>query len=262
MFELKTGKTYQKIIKLLNEKKALTFLVIDPPNQSPEIAGKIAKVGEEAGIDAVTVGGSVGAQGEILDLTLKAIKEKTSLPTIIFPGNIATISQHADAIYFMSMMNSLDPYYITGAQTASSLPIKKIGLETIATSYIITEPGRAVGWVGRAHLIPRNMPYLAAATALAGEFMGSKLVILESGGGAETPAPPEMIKAVVDTISVPLIVAGGVRTEDFAYQTIKAGASIIHVGTALERANGDIQKAKPIFSGIVSGARKGAKERK
>src|SRR3989344_8126395 len=154
MFEQKTGKTYQKIIKLLNEKKALTFLVIDPPNQEPETAGKIAKAGEEAGIDAVTVGGSVGAQGEILDLTIKAIKANSSLPVIIFPGNIATISKHADAIYFMSMLNSLDPYYITGAQIASSLPLKKIGLETIPTSYIITEPGRAVGWVGRAHLIP------------------------------------------------------------------------------------------------------------
>ena len=262
MFEQKTGKTYQKIIRLLNEKKALTFLVIDPPNQEPEVSGKIAKAGEEAGIDAVTVGGSVGAQGEILDLTIKAIKANSSLPVIIFPGNIATISKHADAIYFMSMLNSLDPYYITGAQIASSLPLKKIGLETIPTSYIITEPGRAVGWVGRAHLIPRNMPYLAAATALAGEFMGSRLIILESGGGAESPAPPEMVKAVSETISIPLIVAGGVRTEEFAYQTMKAGASIIHVGTALEKANGDIQKAKQIFQGIVSGVKRGAKERK
>ncbi|MBN2127787.1 MAG: geranylgeranylglyceryl phosphate synthase family protein, partial [Candidatus Diapherotrites archaeon] len=180
---MREGKVYKKILMEAEQDKGNVFLVIDPPNQSPEVAGKTAKIAEEAGVSAIAVGGSVGAQGELLDKTILSIKDKSKLPVVLFPGNIATVSRHADAIYFMSLMNSLDPYYVSGAQIASAYPIKKIGIEVIPTSYIITEPGRAVGWVGRAHLIPRNLPYLAGATALAGEMMGSKLIILESGGG-------------------------------------------------------------------------------
>lgn len=262
MTNLCNGKVYKKILNLIEEKKGLTFLVIDPPNQSPETSGKLAKIAEESGVDAICVGGSVSAQGKLLDDSIMQAKENSSLPVILFPGNIASLSGEADAIYFMSMLNSLDPYYISGAQIASSMPVKKLGLEVIPTSYVIAEPGRAAGWVGRAQPVPRNLPYLAAITALAGQYMGSKLVILESGGGAPEPAPPEMITATKKLIDIPLIVAGGVRTPDFAYQTIKAGADAIHVGTALEKTNGDLQKAKKVFDSIVSAVKKGAKEKK
>ncbi|MFH1751917.1 MAG: geranylgeranylglyceryl/heptaprenylglyceryl phosphate synthase [archaeon] len=256
------GKTFQKVIKLIEEEGALTFLVVDPPNQSPETAGKLVRKAEENNVNAVTVGGSVGAQGKLLDDTITQIKENCSLPVILFPGNIASVSPLADATYFMSLLNSLDPYYISGAQTAVSYPIKKMGLEAIPTSYIVVEPGRAVGWVGRAKLIPRNLPYLASITALAGQYMGSHLVILESGGGAESPAPKEMVAHVRKTIDIPLIVAGGVRNPDYAFDTIKAGADIIHVGTALEKTQGDLNKAADVFQGITSAVKKGFKARK
>jgi len=259
---LNDGKVYKQILKLIAEKGGLTFIQFDPPKYSLEQAAEVAKAAERAGVDAFAVGGSVGAQGELLDRSIRALKENCSLPVIIFPGNIATISKYADAIYFMSMLNSLDPYYISGAQIASSFPIKSLGLEPIPTSYIIVEPGRAVGWVGRAQAIPRNIPYLAAATALGGQFMGSKLVILESGGGAESPAPPEMISLVKKTIDVPLIVAGGVRNPKFAYDTIKAGADIIHVGTALEKVNGDVPKAEKTLSDLTKAVAKAGKEKR
>ncbi len=151
-------KVLEFVQKRISEDGGLSFLVIDPPNQSPEVAGKLAKVAQEAGVDALCVGGSVGAQGELLDKTILEIKDKSSLDVILFPGNIASLSKHADAIYFMSMLNSLDPYYITGAQIASAWPVKKMGLEVIPTSYIVVEPGRAVGWVGRAQPVPRELP--------------------------------------------------------------------------------------------------------
>ena len=256
------GKIYNKILKLIDEKNGLVFLVLDPPEQTPEIAGKISKIAEETGWDAIAIGGSVGAQGTLLDQTITSVKENCSLPTILFPGNIATLSEKADAIYYMSMLNSLDPYYITGAQTSASFPVKQMGIEPIPTSYVIAEPGRAAGWVGKAMVIPRNLPYLAAATALAGQYMGSHLVILEAGGGAPSPAPPEMVSCVKKAIDIPLVVAGGVRTSEFAYETIKAGADVVHIGTALERTNGDLKKAETIFKDIAGAVKKGAKEKK
>lgn len=256
------GKTWSKVLSELESKKAMAFLVIDPPNQSVDTAAKLAKLAQETGFSAIAVGGSVGAQGDLLDQTIVRVKESSSLPVILFPGNIATLSRFADAVYFMSLLNSEDPYYISGAQTVASMPIKRMGLETIPTSYVIAEPGRAVGWVGRAKLIPRELPYLAAATALAGQMMGSHLVILESGGGAPSPAPPEMVAAVKKAIDIPLLVAGGVRTEQFAFDTVKAGADIVHVGSAIERTNGDLKQCREIMAGIVNGVKKGAKEKK
>ncbi|MFH1256321.1 MAG: geranylgeranylglyceryl/heptaprenylglyceryl phosphate synthase [Candidatus Diapherotrites archaeon] len=257
------GKVYKWIQKRIAEDGGLTFLQLDPPKFELKDIPALAKTAEENGLDAFAVGGSVGAQGELLDKTILALKENSSLPVILFPGNIATLSKHADAIYFMSMLNSLDPYWITGAQTASSLPIKKMGLEVIPTSYIIVEPGRAVGWIGRAKAIPRELPYLGAITALAGQFMGSKLIILESGGGAPSPAPEEMVKQTKKLVGIPLLVAGGVRNEKFAYDTIKAGADIIHVGTAIEDAAlGGKQKMAETFKKLTSAVKKAGKEKK
>lgn len=255
-------KTYKKILEAIASDGGLTFMQLDPPNYNLEMCGKIAKVAEENGLDAFAVGGSVGAQGKQLNDTIKLVKENSSLPVIIFPGNIATLSRHADALYFMSMLNSNDPYWITGAQIGSAFPIKQMGLEVIPTSYIIIAPGEAAGWMGRAQLIPRNKPYLAAATALAGQYMGSKIIILESGGGAPQPVSPEMVAATKKQIDIPLVVAGGVRTKEFAYETIKAGADIVHVGTALEQCNGDLAKIGKKFKEITSAVKKAGKEKK
>jgi len=258
----KFGKTYSKILGIIERDHGLTFLVVDPPNQPPETAGILGKLAEEAGIDAIAVGGSVGAQGRLLDDTICRIKDNCSLPVILFPGNIATLSPKADAVYFMSMLNSNDPYYISGAQIASASPVKKMGIEAIPTSYIVVEPGRAVGWVGRAKLIPRELPYLGAITALAGQYMGSLIAILESGGGSPTHAPLEMIKATSKLIDIPLVIAGGVKTKDQAYSCIKSGADILHVGTAVENVSSNKKKALEKLQDISKAVKKAGKEKK
>jgi len=255
------NKVYKQLTKRISEKGGLCFTVIDPPNQEAIVAGKIGKMAEEAGIDAIAVGGSVGAQGEILDSTILQVKDNCSLPVILFPGNIASISKHADAMYFMSLLNSNDPYYISGAQIASAAPIKKIGIEVIPTSYILVEPGRAVGWVGKAQLIPRNLPYLAGVTALAGQYMGSKLAILESGGGAPEPVTKEMIAYTKKLIDIPLLIAGGVKNEKYAYDCISSGADIIHVGTAVENISNDFSKAKELMQKLAKAVTKAGKEK-
>ncbi len=259
---MQEGKIYRQIIEKIAQDGGLTFMQLDPPNYMPEEAGQIAKIAEENGLDAFAVGGSVGAQGKSLNECLKEIKANSSLPSIIFPGNINTLSKHADAIYFMSMLNSNDPYWITGAQIGSSFPVKQLGLEVIPTSYIIIEPGEAAGWMGRAQLIPRNKPYLAAATALAGQYLGSKLIILESGGGAPLPCPAEMVSATKRVLDVPLLVAGGVRTAKLAFETIKAGADIVQIGTAFESDKGNLQQMAKRFKEITSAVKKAGKEKK
>ncbi len=220
---LKIGKVESYIREKLKKEK-LHFVLLDPDDVEPETAGKIAEMGEEIGVDAVMVGGSTGAEGEVLDGVVKAIKESSSLPVILFPGSHGGISRYADAIFFMSLLNSRNPFFITGAQALGAFQVPRYGIEPIPMAYLIVEPGEAVGWVGDAKPIPRHKPKIAAAYALAGQYLGMRLVYLEAGSGAPQPVPPGLISFVKRVIDVPLIVGGGIRSGEQARAAVKAGA--------------------------------------
>ena len=106
--------TYEYLIKKINVEGTLHFSLIDPDplRQGPSKAGKMAKYAVDAGTDAILIGGSTVFDQTFVDKTIVAIKEKVSVPIIIFPGGISNVSKHADAIFFMSLLNSSDPYAI------------------------------------------------------------------------------------------------------------------------------------------------------
>ena len=236
---MKTGKNEKYIHEKIEDDGAILLSLIDPDKQSGDVGAKMARVSEENGADVILVGGSIGAQGIYLDKTVQAIKDVVDIPIVLFPGNNSSLSPFADACYFMFLMNSKDVYWSTTAQIQGAWVVKKMGLEPIPTGYIVLEPGMAVGWVSNANLVPRARPDLAAATALAAEYMGARLVITDSGSGAPTPAPLELVKAVKSVINIPYFYAGGVKTPQQAYDIIKSGADGIHVGTAFEISNPD-----------------------
>ena len=251
----------KRIEKYIHEKReedgALFFSLIDPLDyKSVEDAIRSAGETAEAGADIVLVGGSVGAQGNLLDSVVAGIKSRVSVPVVIFPGNIATISRHADAIYFMSLLNSRQPYWITLAQTLAAPTIKSIGIEPLPLGYIVVEPGGTVGWVGDANKIPRNKPHLAAAVALAGEYMGARFIITDVDSAAPKPVPLDMVRAVRNNVSSFYIVAGGIRTERQVRDIINAGADAIHVGTAIERAANVRKKISKLVKACKKAGRK------
>lgn len=256
------GATYSKLLDDAKKSPGQVFVVIDPPDHPPEQIKEIAQAADRAGITAFAVGGSLGAQGKLLDDCIAAIKSVSKKPVILFPGNIATLSPQADAVYFMSLFNSTDPYYISGAQVAAAYPVAKMKIETIGTAYLVYEPGQAVGWVGNAKLLPRNIPYLGAVNALAAQMLGMQMIILESGSGAPTCVPPECIGAVRKMVHLPIVIAGGVRTPEDVSRCIGAGADIVHVGTSIANAaNGDIKKAEKLMKELVDAAKKAGKAR-
>jgi phosphoglycerol geranylgeranyltransferase len=233
---------------LKDHKIHLTLL--DPEEQSPEDAVKIALEAISGGTDGIMLGGSTSDSTE-LDATAKALKENVDVPIILFPGNISGVSKYADAIFFMSLLNSSNPYWITGAQALGAPIIKKMGIETISMGYLVVEPGGTVGWVGDAKLIPRIKPDLAAAYAIAAEFMGMKLLYLEAGSGADQHIPEKMIQMVKKTTDTLLIVGGGIRTGEDATNVASAGADIIVTGTVVE----DTSNIKAKIKELVDGAR-------
>ncbi len=236
------GKVESYIHEKLKREK-LHFVLLDPDDVDPETAGGIAEISEEIGVDAIMIGGSTGAEGEVLDSVVRAIKESSSLPTILFPGSHGGISRYADAIFFMSLLNSINPFFITGAQALGAFRVKRYGIEPIPMAYLIVEPGETVGWVGDAKPIPRHKPKIAAAYALAGQYLGMRFVYLEAGSGADRPVPPEMVAVVRKVVDVPLIVGGGIRTGEQAGAAVRAGADVVVTGTAVEKA-GSVEEAR------------------
>ncbi|MDR0523386.1 MAG: geranylgeranylglyceryl/heptaprenylglyceryl phosphate synthase [Candidatus Methanoplasma sp.] len=208
--------------------------LLDPDKQSPADAGAIAARMKAAGTDAIMIGGSTGVTSENLGATARAIREASGLPTIHFPGGPRELSPEVDSIFFMSMVNSRDPFWIIRAQAGAAAYIKKLGVETISLGYIIVEPGMRVGEVGNADPVKRGETDKAVGYALASEMLGMDLVYLEAGSGADAPVPPEMIAAVKKAIGVPLIVGGGIRTPEAAEAARKAGADAIVTGTFIE----------------------------
>jgi phosphoglycerol geranylgeranyltransferase len=197
------------------------------------------------------LGGSTTNSSE-LDATAKALQENVDVPIILFPGNISGVSKYADAIFFMSLLNSTNPYWITGAQALGAPIIKKLGIETISMGYLVVEPGGTVGWVGDAKLIPRSKPDIAVAYAMAAEFLGMKLFYLEAGSGANQHIPQEMIAKIKKFTDLIVIVGGGIRDGATAAEIAKAGADIIVTGTVVEHSSKVEDKIKELVTGIRS----------
>ncbi len=223
--------------------------LLDPDKFPPEETAQLAAGAEKVGSDALMVGGSTGVTREKVDVTVKEIKSKTKLPVILFPSSGEGLSKHADALYFMSMLNSKDVRMIVGEQRRSSKLVKDWGLETISMAYLVVEPGMMAGEVGNADLIRRSDPDTAVQYALAAQLLGMDLVYLEAGSGAPEPVPPEMISAVKKELSIPLVVGGGLRTPKAAHVAARAGADIVVTGTIVEEID-DLSTLREIVKAV------------
>ena len=208
--------------------------LLDPQKISSKRSAEIASEAEKGGTFAIMVGGSTLTSKNDLDAGIKKIKGSIDLPVILFPNDIAGISKYADAIWFMSLLNSRLTYYVIDAQAMAASTVKSYGLEVIPLGYIIIGHGSTVGYVGQARGIPYDRPELATAYALASQMLGMRFIYLEAGSGAEASVPLEMIKFVKNELDVPLIVGGGIREGSSARAAVEAGADIIVTGNLVE----------------------------
>ncbi|MET1102101.1 MAG: geranylgeranylglyceryl/heptaprenylglyceryl phosphate synthase [Pyrodictiaceae archaeon] len=246
---MRIGKVEQSLRSRVESGEKLVLLLVDP--EKPVDAGRIRKLLDE-GADAVLVGGTLNVTPYDVDQTIQKLRDEgIDRPIIIFPGGVNNIGRLADAILFMVLMNSLDPYWLTGAQISAAFIIKRFKLEAIPTAYIVLGPGAAAGHVGKALPVPMEIPYIAAAYATAAELMGMRLVYLEAGSGSPQTVPKRIVEVVRKSIEYPLlVVGGGIRREDQAKEITKSGADAIVLGTIIER---DEERAASIVRAIKRG---------
>ena len=227
------------------KKGPLHFTLIDPDSG---IAQKKEKLNELRGIptDAILIGGSTQVAGAALDNLVQSVKELLSLPVILFPGGVGGISTYADAIFFMSLLNSRNPYFITKAQALGAFQVKGAGIEPIPMAYLIVEPGETAAYIGEADPLPRHKPQIAASYALAAQYMGMRFIYLEAGSGASEPVPLTMVRYVKKAVDIPVIVGGGIRDRERASE-IAAVADIIVTGTIAEK---NLKKLREIAEAV------------
>lgn len=245
------GRVEKYLLEKIKAEGSIHITLIDPEKVTVEQAAKIAENSKASGTAAIMIGGSTFVSQVHLDNVLQAIRGAVEIPTILFPNNITGISRFADAIWFMSLLNSVDPYFLVGAQILGAPLVRKFGLEPLSMGYVIVGEGGTAGIVGKAIPVPYNKPELAAAHALAGEYFGMRFIYLEGGSGAKDPVPPEMIRTVKSLINAKLIVGGGIRTKEQALTAASAGADIIVTGNVVEAA-GSERRVAEIISGIKS----------
>ena len=226
---------YQQILETSATGRKMLAVLVDPDKVSERHLETLCRNAETAGVDYFFVGGSLITRGSISH-TIRILKDKSSIPVIIFPGSHQQIDPHADAILLLSLISGRNPEMLIGQHVQAAPRLKASELEIIPTGYILVDGGKmtTVQYVSDTTPIPTDKPEIAAYTALAGEQLGMKLIFAEAGSGALHHVPLDMIKAIRREIRIPLIVGGGVRTAEQAARIYHAGADLVVVGNHFE----------------------------
>ena len=228
------------IYKSLEERKKTgrkSFAVlIDPDKVDHPMLDELMSLSTTAQVDYFLVGGSLVISNH-LDDVVQHIKRNCSIPVILFPGSPTQISRHADALLYLSLISGRNPELLIGQHVVSAPAVRQSGLEIMPTGYMVIDGGAptTVSYISNASPIPHDKNEIAMCTAMAGEMLGMKIIYMDSGSGARRPISEKMIEKVAQTISVPLIVGGGIVEPEKAYRNCNAGADLIVVGNAIEK---------------------------
>ena len=184
--------------------------------------------------DFLFVGGSSVAKSDF-DRCVDTAKKMLSIPIIIFPGASHHLSKNADALLFLSLISGRNPDFLIGQHVEAMEELAQIDIETIPTSYLLIDGGKmtSVQYFSRTQPIPQNEISIATKTALAGKYLGQKLIYADAGSGAIQPISSAMIKAL-SKINSPLIIGGGLKTIKGIQEAHESGANLVVIGNKLE----------------------------
>ena len=226
--------TLESLQKAQQSKCPLLAILIDPDKfdsfSAPEFMRKLPK-----NTTHLFVGGSTVVPGAT-QRVVGALKSCSAMPVVLFPGDYSQIDPEADALLFMSLLSGENPEYLIGQQIKAVSRLQHNHLEIIPTGYILIDGGHqsAVSRVTQTKAIPQQEINLICDIAQAAQFMGKRCIYLEAGSGASFPVQPEIIKKVTSKVDIPVIVGGGIRSNEQIIAAYKAGATMVVMGTAFE----------------------------
>jgi phosphoglycerol geranylgeranyltransferase len=219
---------------LFRADRKIFALLIDPENQGKNTLVSTLELASLARVDVIFVGGSLTSRP--IDEAIVTIREHTNCPVVLFPGNLLQLSSKADGILLLSLLSGRNPEYLIGNHVLASRFLKRSGIEIIPTGYLLIDGHHlsSVEYISNTRPIPSDKSDIIVATALAGEQLGLKLIYLEAGSGADSRIKEEIVAQVRNTVDIPIIVGGGIRTPEDIRLLYKAGANGVVVGSAVE----------------------------
>jgi len=184
----------------------------------------------------VFVGGSLVTHNST-QRVVQELKRAIPQPVVLFPGATTQVVGEADALLFLSLISGRNPDLLIGRHVEAAPSIARLDLETVPTGYMLIgdPPLTAAAYMSHSLPIPLSKPDLAVATALAGEMLGLRCLYLDAGSGAGTPIPAQTIHAISKAVSLPLIVGGGLSSQDDLERAWDAGATCVVMGSAVEQ---------------------------
>jgi phosphoglycerol geranylgeranyltransferase len=252
-----SGTVHRRLLAARQEGTRLLWL-LDPDKIAPQRPDPRWAQAAECGVAALLVGTSQDDNPDF-DCAVAAIRRHASLPLVLFPGSAAQVSPHVDAVLFLTLLSGRNPEYLVGQQVKGTPLVRQYGIEPIATGYILIDTGSSTSVARESNTAPIPETEVAAICdhALCAEYMGQRFIYLEAGSGARRPIAPDIIAAVRERVSVPLLVGGGIRTAAACAAAVRAGADFVVVGTALEqdrsidllRALGDAARGQTVGAG-------------
>ena len=215
-----------------NAKKCIAVLI--DPDQYGSKTNEIFEIAQSFNIDLFLVGGSLVSSG-ITQQCVDQLKKLGAKNVVLFPGHEMQLVENADAILFMSLISGRNPEFLIGKHVTAAPWIKKHNIESIPTGYMLIESGKITSalYMSNTMPLPNDKPDIAAATAMAGEMLGMKLMYLDAGSGAQTPVPHHIINAVKENTQCILFVGGGIKSANDAKNAWTNGADYIVVGNGI-----------------------------
>ncbi|MDG1731161.1 MAG: geranylgeranylglyceryl/heptaprenylglyceryl phosphate synthase [Algibacter sp.] len=226
---------YKNIQDSISKNQKLLAVLIDPDKFSIKNTTCFIEKVNASIATHIFIGGSI-VDEDATDRLVSEIKEHTTLPIVLFPGDISQITDKANGLLFLSLLSGRNSDYLIGKHVEAVSKLENTNLEVISTGYILIESGKetAVQMVTGTKPMHREHIQSIVDTAKAGQFLGMKLMYLEAGSGAKEPLTPTIIKRVKQEMDIPLIVGGGIRSKAQLENAYHAGADLIVIGTAFE----------------------------
>ena len=226
-------------------RKELAVLV-DLDKSTPSSLAVLGNLVHRGSVEHIFVGGSLMTSGE-MEQTLKILRENCEAHLTIFPGSINQISSRADALFLLSLISGRNADLLIGKHVEAAPSLKRSGLEWIPTGYMLVDGGQptTASYMSNTFPIPRDKEEIAMSTAMAGEMLELQCIYLDAESGAQHPIPEPMIESVKNSVSIPLIVGCGMRTQEDVAAALTAGADDAVVGNAFEH-NPELSMAETV----------------
>jgi phosphoglycerol geranylgeranyltransferase len=215
-------------------KKSIALL-LDPDKAKGDSLVSILKKAAECKPDYILAGGSL-TFNSIDDLIIK-VKAATTIPVVLFPGNLLQLTQKADKILLLSLISGRNPELLIGNHVIAAPFLKNIKEKLVSVGYILISCGNktSVEYISQTEAIPSDKPDIAVATALAGEMLGMQMIYLEAGSGASKPVPINIVRSVRENVSIPIAVGGGIKNKEEVEELFNSGADLIILGNGVEK---------------------------